>query len=137
MILRCHKCRYVWNYTGNAIYATCPRCFRKVNVEKYKIVVKTKPEVSPSTMDKKDSGRHCYRDIAGGNMRQWKKSKIYEILCDLCYIKGDVVTKEELLKECRLEGLDISEEELHDFLEELKDEGRISEPQFGYYGPVS
>jgi len=37
VMLRCPKCGHTWNYKGNALYATCPRCYRKINVEKNKV----------------------------------------------------------------------------------------------------
>jgi predicted Zn-ribbon and HTH transcriptional regulator len=35
--LRCPKCGYVWDYRGKKYYATCPNCFRKVNIAKYRV----------------------------------------------------------------------------------------------------
>ncbi len=35
--LRCPYCGHVWLYRGNKMYATCPNCYRKVNVEKNKV----------------------------------------------------------------------------------------------------
>lgn len=35
MNLKCHLCGHAWNYKGKSeYYATCPRCYRKVNVKK-------------------------------------------------------------------------------------------------------
>ena len=35
--LVCTNCGYEWEYKGkNPYYATCPRCLRKVNIEKGK-----------------------------------------------------------------------------------------------------
>ena len=82
----------------------------------------------------KDDDRIDFRMIVGPKMTKYEKmEKIYEILCDLCTIKGSAVPKEELLKECREEGLDISEEELDELLEKMKKRGEIYEPKFEYY----
>ena len=35
--VRCPYCGHVWLYKGNKMYATCPNCYRKVNVEKNKV----------------------------------------------------------------------------------------------------
>jgi uncharacterized Zn finger protein (UPF0148 family) len=36
--LKCPKCGYVWDYKGGKqYYATCPNCFRKVSIAKYKV----------------------------------------------------------------------------------------------------
>jgi predicted RNA-binding Zn-ribbon protein involved in translation (DUF1610 family) len=36
--LRCPKCGYVWDYKGRKqYYATCPNCFRKVNIARYRV----------------------------------------------------------------------------------------------------
>jgi uncharacterized OB-fold protein len=36
--LKCPKCGYVWDYKGKKqYYATCPNCFRKVNIAKYRV----------------------------------------------------------------------------------------------------
>ena len=40
MKLKCKnsKCNYVWEYKGeNPFYATCPRCYNKVNIKKSKV----------------------------------------------------------------------------------------------------
>ena len=31
--LKCPYCGYEWNYNGNMIWATCPRCLYKIKVE--------------------------------------------------------------------------------------------------------
>ncbi len=39
MKLKCtnKKCNYEWEYKGNSpFYATCPRCYRKINIQKQK-----------------------------------------------------------------------------------------------------
>jgi len=36
--LRCYHCGYEWEYKGSSeFYATCPRCLRKVKIEKARI----------------------------------------------------------------------------------------------------
>ena len=38
MKLRCNKCGHVWNYKGKRkYYVTCPNCYHKVNINKYRI----------------------------------------------------------------------------------------------------
>ena len=37
MELKCQKCDHEWNYSGESeYYATCPKCYRKVNIKKLK-----------------------------------------------------------------------------------------------------
>ena len=37
ILIKCHRCSYQWNYAGNSpFYACCPKCYRKVNIRKYK-----------------------------------------------------------------------------------------------------
>jgi hypothetical protein len=31
--IRCYHCGHVWKYRGRMLYATCPRCNRKVNIK--------------------------------------------------------------------------------------------------------
>jgi len=35
--VRCPRCGHEWEYRGRALYATCPRCYRKVNIEKHRV----------------------------------------------------------------------------------------------------
>jgi predicted RNA-binding Zn-ribbon protein involved in translation (DUF1610 family) len=36
--LKCPKCGYVWDYKGRKqYYATCPNCFRKVNIARNRV----------------------------------------------------------------------------------------------------
>jgi hypothetical protein len=36
--LKSPKCDYVWDYKGRKqYYATCPNCFRKINIVKYRV----------------------------------------------------------------------------------------------------
>jgi len=35
MEIKCKKCQYKWNYKGKSeYYATCPRCYNKINIKK-------------------------------------------------------------------------------------------------------
>jgi rubrerythrin len=36
--LRCPRCGYVWEYRGNLVLATCPSCYKKIDVQKYREV---------------------------------------------------------------------------------------------------
>ena len=92
---------------------------------------------------------YCYENIAKDGdtidfgkvvgpprSKEGKMYKIYEVICDLCAIKGSAVPKEELVEECKKRGLDISEEELDELLEKMKKRGEIYEPKFEYYMPT-
>jgi len=36
--LKCPRCGWIWDYKGKKqYYATCPNCFRKVNIAKRKV----------------------------------------------------------------------------------------------------
>jgi Zn-finger nucleic acid-binding protein len=36
--LRCPRCGHVWEYRGNLVLATCPSCYKKIDVRKYREV---------------------------------------------------------------------------------------------------
>jgi rubrerythrin len=36
--LRCPRCGHVWEYRGNLVFATCPSCFKKIDVRKFREV---------------------------------------------------------------------------------------------------
>ncbi len=59
--VRCPRCGHEWEYRGRARYATCPRCYRKVNVEKYRVI---QPEVvSASSQSTEKSGSAFYLGV--------------------------------------------------------------------------
>jgi len=33
--VRCHRCKYVWDYTGNNFVANCPKCRTQVRIKYY------------------------------------------------------------------------------------------------------
>jgi len=35
--VRCPRCGHEWEYRGRGLYATCPRCYRKVSVERHRV----------------------------------------------------------------------------------------------------
>lgn len=36
-MVECHHCGYVWEYTGDKEYTSCPDCLYKINVEQCEI----------------------------------------------------------------------------------------------------
>ncbi|MEM0288097.1 MAG: hypothetical protein QXG05_08035 [Nitrososphaerota archaeon] len=51
VLVMCQRCKHVWDYKGKAVYASCPSCFTKVNVEKRSLKA-TKEEVEKTVESK-------------------------------------------------------------------------------------
>jgi uncharacterized C2H2 Zn-finger protein len=35
--VKCDRCGYVWVYRGGMFFATCPRCYKKVDIRKNRV----------------------------------------------------------------------------------------------------
>jgi len=35
--VKCDRCGYVWTYRGVLFFATCPRCYKKVDVRRNRV----------------------------------------------------------------------------------------------------
>ena len=150
MRLKCPKCRYVWNYTGKGFYATCPRCYKKVDVKKYRTTEKlTNPKTAIDIQEVKraiDVIMKYYNMIKEETAEEktnpenesiyYKLDFILNTLVDLHLARGTAISKEGLLEECRKRGLDITEEEFDEILDKLKRNGEIYSPRFGMYLPA-
>jgi len=135
MRLRCPKCKYVWNYTGKSLYATCPRCYRKVNVEKNQT-----SNINIEEVKKAIDVIMKYYDMIRHDIETREKYKNLDFVCDvfkeLFKKRGTPIPKKDLLEECRKRGLKISYEEFDELLYRLEIIGEIYEPELGKYAPI-
>ena len=149
MRLKCPKCKYVWNYTGKGFYATCPRCYKKVDVKKYRTTEKlTNPKTAIDIQEVKraiDVIMKYYNMIKEETAEEkansenesiyYKLDFIFGTLNELFKKRGTAIPKEDLLEECRKRGLDITEKEFEELLDRLKRTCEIYEPKFEEYLP--